>query len=341
MTAGHEGTPENDDPFAYLYRSEGGEQPDQAGAQQRPAYPQPRTSYNQVQRVGERRSPQQPPATGGYGYPPQQQYGGGPQQYGGATQQYPQQQYAGGPGGQQGQQQYGAQGGTREFQAPPPADGYRGAGQQGGGGGGTPNRKGLLIGAVAVVAAVAIGIAFAMTNGDGKGDKGDKAATTPTSVASTAPSTQPTPSATPSQFDSGKTDASTLALAGGSKQSNQWPGASAANGTYVDGMGTPGATVAWNVTVPEDGAYTFFIDYGNAGQDANLALAVNGKPRTNLVNLPNYGHYTDWSKAWGNTTYQWVDLKKGANTLTLTCMPATNCGVNLDQVWLKQGQVKK
>ena len=334
MTAGHEGTPENDDPFAYLYRSEGGDQPDQAGAQPRPAYPQPRTSYNQVQRVGERRSPQQPPATGGYGYPPQQQ------QYAGATQQYPQQQY-GGPGGQAGQQQYGAQGGTREFQAPPPAGGHRGAGQQGGGGGGTPNRKGLLIGAVAVVAAVAIGIAFAMTNGSGDKGKNDTAATTPPSVASTAPSTDPTPSATPTPFDSGKTDASTLALAGGAEKSTQWPGANASGGTYVDGMGAPGATVAWTVTVPEDGPYTLFIDYGNAGKTANLGLAVNGKPRTNQVNLPNYGNYTDWSKAWDNTTYQWVDLKQGANTLTLTCVPGQNCGVNLDQVWLKQGQVKK
>ncbi|MBY8878880.1 carbohydrate-binding protein [Actinacidiphila acidipaludis] len=340
MTAGHEGTPENDDPFAYLYRSEGGEEQDPAGAQ-RPAYPQPRTSYNQVQRVGERRSPQQqPPATGGYGYPPQQQYGGATQQYPqqqytGATQQYPQQQYGG-----QGGQQYGGQG-TREFGSPPPG-GHRGAGQQGGGGGGTPNRKGLLIGAVAVVAAVAIGIAFAMTNGSG-GDKGsnDKAATTPPSVASTAPSSDPSPSATPTQFDSGKTDASTLTLGGGAEKSTQWPGAAASGGTYVDGLGTAGATVTWTVTVPEDGPYTYFIDYGNAGQTANLGLAVNGKPRSNPVNLPNYGNYTDWSKAWDNTTYQWVDLKKGANTLTLTCMPNTNCGVNLDQVWLKQGQVKK
>ncbi|SEN05802.1 carbohydrate-binding protein [Actinacidiphila rubida] len=339
MTAGHEGTPESDDPFAYLYRSEGGEQADPAAAQPRPAN-QPRTSYNQVQRVGERRSPQQPPqATGGYGYPPQQ-YGNGATQ---ATQQYGQQQY--------GQQQYG-NGATQQYQQQPyggqqtyegqPSDGGPGGRRGGHGGDGDgPNRKGLLIGAVAVVAAVAIGIAFAMTNGSGdKGDNAGAGRTTPP-VATSAPTTDPTPSATPSDFDSGKVDASTLTLAGGAKQSTQWPGADAANGTYVDGMGAPGASVLWNVTVPEDGAYTFFISYGNAGADANLALAVNAKPRTDMVNLRNYGSYTDWSKAWDNHTYSWVDLKKGANTLSLTCLPTKNCGVNIDQVWLKQGQVKK
>jgi hypothetical protein len=42
------------------------------------------------------------------------------------------------------------------------------------------------------------------------------------------------------------------------------------------------------------------------------------------------------------TTFSWVDLKKGANTLSLSCTPANqNCGVNLDQFWLKEGQVNK
>lgn len=56
MTAGSNGTPqqpENDDPFAYLYRGEG----DEATQSGRPGIP--RTSYHQVGRVGERRPPQQ------------------------------------------------------------------------------------------------------------------------------------------------------------------------------------------------------------------------------------------------------------------------------------------
>ncbi|WNI16049.1 carbohydrate-binding protein [Actinacidiphila sp. ITFR-21] len=313
MTAGHDGTPENDDPFGYLYRSEGMEQPEPEAPQPRTT---PRTSYNSVQRVGERRpAPPQQPQQGGYGYPQQGQknhgQGQGQPPYGGPQQQ--------------------------GYDTPPPG-GRRGrqSGQD------TPSRKGLLIGAVAVVAAVAIGIAFAMTNGsgdDGKKQADGKATSAP--VTSTAPTTEPTPSATPTEFASPKVDAATLALAGGAQQSNQWPGADAANGTYVDHMGQPGASATWTVTVPRDDSYTLFISYGNAGKDANLTLAVNGTPRSNAVNLNNFGHYTEWDKAWSNHTYQWVDLKKGANTLSLTCVPNTNCGVNLDQVWLKQGQVTK
>lgn len=343
MTAGHDGTPENDDPFAYLYRAEGGEQQDPAGSQpgapyQQP-YGQPRTSYNQVQRVGERRSPQQP-QQGGYGYPPQQPQQGGygypPQQYGGnATQPYPQAR----PPQQYQQQPYGG-----GYEQGGPGGPGSGGGRRGGGPGPEPrSRTGLLVGAVAVVAAVAIGIAFAMTNGSG--DKKKDAAGTSTTAPvdpTTAPSTASTPSATPSDFDSGKTDAATLVLAGGAAKSNQWPGASAANGTYVDHMGTVGASVLWTVTVPQDGPYTFFISYGNAGADAGLTLAVNGKPRSDEVNLANWGKATDWSKAWNTVTYSYMDLKKGSNTLTLSCTPLDkNCGVNLDQVWLKQGHVTK
>jgi hypothetical protein len=136
-------------------------------------------------------------------------------------------------------------------------------------------------------------------------------------------------------------DAATLTLAGGARTSTQWPGADADGGTYVDSMTSVGASATWTVTVPEDGPYTFFVSYGNAGPDAALTLVVNGTPRTDPVNMKNYGHYTDWSKAWSNHTYNWVDLKKGANTLTLACGAGQNCGVNLDQVWLKPGQVTK
>jgi hypothetical protein len=338
MTAGHDGTPENDDPFGYLYRSEGAEQqpePDVLPPRT------PRTSYNSVQRVGERRPPQQP-QQGGYGYPQQGQQPGGngygyPQQ-GQPQQTQQQQQY----GYDQTQQQYGAP--TQQYGAPPqqpsyepPSGGHRGNQN----GSDAPSRKGLLIGAVAVVAAVAIGIAFAMTNSSGSKKQADgKQTTAPAASSGTAPSTQPSTSASaPAPFTSQKVDASTLALAGGAQQSTQWPGSAAS--TYVDHMNAVGASAAWTVTVPKDGPYTLFLSYGNAGQTANLTLGINGKPRATAVNLPNYGNYTTWDKAWGNHTYQWVDLKQGANVLSLTCMPNANCGVNLDQVWLKEGKVKQ
>jgi hypothetical protein len=350
MTAGNDGTPENDDPFAYLYRSEGGEQPDPAGGQPAPGQPGvPRTSYHQVQRVGERR-----PATGGYGYPPQAP----PQQQGGGGYGYPpqapygydqgQQQYAGQYAGPTAQYPQAQGGGHAQPPGPGPYDpqqappGGRRGGPGGPDGGGAPNRRGLLIAAVAVVAAVAIGIAFAMTNssGDDKKQADDK----PTGAVTTtsAPTQSASPSASPTPFDSKKVDASTLQLSGGAATSTEHPGANAAGGTYVDSMANQGATVSWTVVVPKDDKYTFFVSYANAGADATLTLGVNGAARSGGVNLKNYGNATDWAKAWNMTTFNYVDLKKGANVLTMSCTPDdTNCGVNLDQVWLKEGQVTK
>lgn len=333
MTAGNDGTPENDDPFGYLYRSEGGEQQPDPAAVQQPGMP--RTSHHQIQRVGERR-PQPPQQQPSYGYPQQQQQQQSAYGYPQQTQQqppaygYPQQQQQPGPG-QPGRQ------------SPPEQPPYsRRAGGGGQDGGGPPSRKGLLIGAVAVVAAVAIGIAFAMTNGSGNDDKKktDSKATTP-AVTSTAPSKAPSASAAPTPFDSTMVDASTLTLAGGAQQSTEHPGAAAAGGTYVDHLTAVGASATWTVTVPKDGQYTLFTYYGNAGDDATLTLSVNGTPRSGPVNLRNYGHYTDWAKAWNNHTYSWIDLKKGSNTLQLSCQQGNQCAVNLDQVDLKEGQVTK
>jgi hypothetical protein len=343
MTAGNDGAPENDDPFAYLYRSEGGEQQPDPAAVQQPGMP--RTSHHQIQRVGERRpQPPQQHAPSGYGYPQQQQppaYGYPQQQAPAQTQAYGQQPVQQPYGAQQpyadGQQVYDA--GARPPVQPPHSRRAGGGGQQGGG---APNRKGLLIAAVAVVAAVAIGIAFAMTNGSG--DNKDKASDKPpSSVAASATPTQTTPSASaePTPFDSKMTDASGLTLAGGAQQSTEHPGAAAKGGVYVDHMTQVGASVTWTVDVPEDGQYTLFTYYGNAGDDATLTLTINGTPRSDALDLKNYGHYTDWAKAWSNHTYSWVGLKKGSNTLSVSCQQGNQCAVNLDQFQLKQGQVTK
>lgn len=320
MTAGNNGAPENDDPFAYLYRSEGGEGDASGAAPDGATVAQPgvpRTSYNQVQRVGERRPPQQ----GGYGYPQQQPQQ--PQQQAGYDQGYAQQQP------QQPQApQYAQQ--TQQTQYAPHGGGS-GGGSQG------PNRKGLLIGAIAVVVAVAIGIGFAMTGGDGKKDDAqDKPSSPP---ATTAPVTPSQSASTPEPFSSKVVDASTLSLSGTAAQTTAQPGAKAAGGTSVGGF-TPGASASYAFDVPKDGTYTLFISFGNVGEDAGLTLSENGKLRTNPVNMHNYMKTDDWAKAWA-TTYVWVDLKKGPNTLALTCLPGNKCGVNLDQVWMKEGQVKK
>ncbi|MCZ4099546.1 carbohydrate-binding protein [Streptomyces sp. So13.3] len=316
MTAGNNGASENDDPFAYLYRSEGGEGESSGAAPEGATVAQPgvpRTSYNQVQRVGERRPPQQ----GGYGYPPQQ-----PQPQPGHDQGYaPQQpQQAQPPQYTQQQTQYAPHGGGS------------GGGSQG------PNRKGLLIGAIAVVVAVAIGIGFAMTQGGGKKDNAEDKPSTPPS--SSAPVTPSQSASAPEKFSSKVVDAATLVLSGGAARTNAMPGAKAAGGTSVGGLNAVGASAAYTFDVPKDGTYTLFISFGNVGEDAGLTLNENGKLRTNPVNMHNYMKTADWTKAWA-TTYVWVDLKKGSNTLALTCAPGNKCGVNLDQVWMKEGQVKK
>ncbi|MEU4090929.1 carbohydrate-binding protein [Streptomyces sp. NPDC026673] len=313
MTAGNNGAPEpgNDDPFAYLYRQDG-EEPGQAAAAQ-PGVP--RTSYNQVQRVGERRSqqPQQPqqPQQGGYGYP-QQQPGYGQQQpsYGHqqpqATQQFPQ-----GPGGPAG-------GGSRRAASARP---------------GGPNSKGLLIGAVAVVAAVAIGIGVAMAGGD---DDKSQAGSTPTPTANSdggKGDSSGKPSASASATEPGVVDAATLVKAGGARIGSQYKGTLAAGGKYVENMNAVGASVTWKVDVPKDGSYDFWIRYGNAEKDsASATIVVNGKPQSYKPDLKNWGKEGDWNHWY--RSYATLDLKQGTNTLALTCGQGDACHFNLDQLAL-------
>lgn len=93
MTPGNNGasTPEDDDPFGYLYEDgqASGATPPRSGGYgyPGPSAPHqpgvPRTSYNQVRTVGERQ----------YGQVPQQQYGQPQAPHGQQPQQYGQQQY--------------------------------------------------------------------------------------------------------------------------------------------------------------------------------------------------------------------------------------------------------
>jgi Carbohydrate binding module (family 35) len=360
MTAGTNGngnaTPEDDDPFAYLYRQEGGQNPAEGGTTVLPQGPYggpygdqgqthpygtqpysqpgvPRTSYNAVTRVGQTTYGQR----GGYGYPPQQQptaqyaqpQGHPQQQY--AQQQYAQQQY--------GQQQYAQQ--RQQTHAQPEPDGYgpRGGGPGGRRGGGGPRgNRGLLIGAVAVVAAVAVGIGIVVALGDN--DDG-KPGAKPNPGASTPSGGRPrsTPVAKPRSNLPPVTDAASLPLLGGAQTSTEHPGAFGQGGQYVDHMNAPGATVTWKVTVPDAGQYRFNVRYANAGGDAKATLVVNDKPQS--INLGNFSGQNDWGKAW-TRSFGLVTLIKGENTIAVTCGPADQCGFNLDQFALtKSGYPKK
>ncbi|MFF7444139.1 CBM35 domain-containing protein [Streptomyces sp. NPDC008122] len=322
MAAGNEGgnTPEDDDPFGYLYEDgqAAGARPPQGGGYgypgPAPAQPGvPRTSYNQVRTVGERK----------YGHQQQQPYVPPQQQ---AAYGQPQAQYAA-------PETYGAQPQTRAIPA-----------QRGGGSGRGPNTKGLLVGAVAVVAVVVIGIAAAVISNSGneKDKKDDKAggntpSTAPSQVSET-PSTEPSAEKTPEELP--KQDAATLTLGGAATTGTGIKGAKGTNGAYVTLTGE-GSSASWSVDVPNTGEYTLRITYSVPGKDAKTSLTVNGEaPRE--INMGNFAKAPegDWEKGW-TYTYSYVNLNKGSNALKISCEAGDSCEAILDQVYLEAGHTGK
>ncbi|MFB8176267.1 CBM35 domain-containing protein [Streptomyces sp. NPDC055966] len=304
MTPGDNGasTPEEDDPFGYLY-ADGqarGAQPPSGGY----GYP---NSVSRVRAVGERQyGQQQPPA---YGQVPQQGGYGQPNTHYQAPETLP-----GGPAST-----------TRTPQPAPPRRG--------------PNTKGLLIGAIAVVAAVVIGISVAMLNGNSSDNKAGGGAS---DAPSASQSSQPSQSASSSASgDLPKTDAKDLQLGGGASAASAVKGASAAGGTYVAGFNQVGSSVTWTVNgIPDAGKYSVYIGYSVPGKDATATLTVNGTASDSPVGLKNWSHGAagSYEKGW-TKTYSWVQLNKGSNTIKLSCEQGDQCDALIDQMWLVKGWV--
>lgn len=305
MTAGNSGasTPEDDDPFGYLY-ADGqakGAQPPSGGY----GYPH---SVNRVHTVGRRQYGQQPPAA-----PQQQGAYGQPNAHYAAPETLP--------------------GGAPTARHQPQGGGGRGRG---------PNTKGLLIGAVAVVAAVVVGISLAMLT-SGSDDKGENRAggATPTATRSAEPTPSESPTSTASPKELPKIDAKALLLENGTTTASDIPGAKADGGVYVTNFNNVGASVTWNVNgIPEDGKYTLHIGYGVPGKDGTATLTVNGKVSTRPVNLKNWAGAPegDYEKGW-TKTYNYIQLNKGTNTIKISCEEGNQCDANLDQLWLEKGWV--
>ncbi|MEV6395548.1 CBM35 domain-containing protein [Streptomyces sp. NPDC051907] len=326
MTAANNGasTPEDDDPFGYLYadgQAAGATPPGQGrgygypGPAAQPGVP--RTSYNQVRTVGERQYGQQVPQQQAYG---QQGYGQ--------------------PGAQQPTAHYAAPetypGGAPTRQTPQPG----GHGSGGGGRSGGPNTKGLLIGAIAVVAVVVIGIGAALMTSDDKDKKASEPGSSggPTAADTVKPSSEPSASKEPPK-DLPAQDAATLQLGGPARLATDVKGAKGADGAYVSFNGV-GGSASWSVDVPAGGEYTMFITYGVPGKDAKTTLTINGgTPRA--INMSNFARAKegDWEKGW-TRTYAYVNLKPGKNDLKISCEQGDQCEAFLDQVSLKPGQVK-
>ncbi|MEV4341593.1 carbohydrate-binding protein [Streptomyces sp. NPDC049590] len=314
MTPGDNGasTPEDDDPFGYLY-ADGqarGAQPPSGGY----GYP---NMVSRVRTVGERQYGQQP---GPHGQPPQGTYGQGvPQQgaYGQPNAHYQAPETL--PGG-------APPAGRRPA---PPAPGRRG-----------PNTKGLLIGAIAVVAAVVIGIGVAMINGSPDDDEsGNQATPAPTQSQTQSPSPSGSSSPTPGELP--KTDANALQLAGGATKATEIQGAEAVGGAYVGGLNTAGASVTWTVdNIPEAGPYTLFARYSATGEDQAMTVSVNGKEFGSKIGFRNWRKAPegDFAKGW-TRSYVWPALDKGRNTISISCQPGDKCNVLLDHLWIKKGHV--
>ncbi|MFD7230810.1 CBM35 domain-containing protein [Streptomyces sp. NPDC059881] len=322
MTAGNNGasTPEDEDPFGYLYadgQQAGATPPRQGGGYGYPgpaAQPGvPRTSYNQVRTVGERQ----------YGQPqaPQQPYG-----------QVPHQQ----PYGQQPSPQYAAPetypGGAPTRQVPLPQGG-------GGGRGSGPNTKGLLIGAVAVVAVVVIGIGAALWTSGGD-DKDDPRANPGNSAPAdeVGPSDEASNGSEEKPAELPKQDAATLKLGSPAALAKDVKGAQGADGAYVTGFNAVGASVTWNASVEKAGNYRLYVRYAIPAKDANATLTVNGKANTNPIGLKNFIKSSDpnLEKNW-QTTWAPVTLKKGENQLKLSCEQGNQCDAILDYLEVKTG----
>ncbi|MET8078693.1 carbohydrate-binding protein [Streptomyces sp. NPDC005303] len=306
MTSGNNGasTPEDEDPFGYLYADgqANGAQPPSGGGY---GYGYP-NSVNRTRSVGQRQyGQQQAPAApnGPYGQVPQQQ---GQTGYGQPSAHY--------------QAPETLPGGAPTSQQPMP--GYSGGGRSGG-----PNTKGLLIGAIAVVAAVVIGIAIAMAGGDDdKGDKGNQAATTPT----TSQSSEPSPSTSASEAaDLPEADVKTMRLEGGTGVASDVKGAQADGGVYVQGFNQVGASVTWTVNgIKKAGVYRVYVRYSLPAEDANATVTVNGKPSSRPLNMKNFGGLpaNEWQETWAQ-----VSLTKGTNTIQLSCQQGNQCNALLDQ----------
>jgi len=313
MTAEDNGVPEDDDPFAYLYRGQEGD--DARNVAQQPGVP--RTSYQQATQVGRVQYGQPRPQPGGQSQAPQ--YPGQQSQAPQYPGQQPQQQYP----GQQPQQQPAAPQGS---QLPP----------SGGGGGRSRSRSGgsnraVTYGAIGVALAVVVGIGVAVLDSGGT-PKPSPSAAGSGQTASTAPSSASTSPSASATAPSGATNVSGMTLGGGAVVMNNHTGGVSTDGKFVP-LTASGMSVTWNnVTVPTAGPYTFWVHYANAGSAKAdpFTLTVNGKALPNTINLTNWDNINDWNKAW-QRSYSPVTLNAGSNTIAVSYGSGSNAGVNVDQ----------
>ncbi|TDC74491.1 carbohydrate-binding protein [Streptomyces hainanensis] len=278
------------------------------GQPQAPSGPR-QPSYNQVRPVGQRTfGGQQGQQGGGYGYPPQQ---------------HPDARYAAPETRPQGMPP-GGHGGHGRRQAP------------------EPRRNGLLIGAIAVVLAVVIGVGAAIVFSGGEDDNqaDGQETTAPTDDSENGGDDggddEPSEAPTGDTADGGlpAAEMSDLQLSGISVASGL-EGARSSDGSYVAVQNAQNSTITWSFEYDgEPGTYRVNIGYSVASDGQTMAMSFNSTPREDPVEMLNYGA-TQLGEGWYSTWKQ-VELTAGTNTVQLTC--AGSCDVLVDSLTVGENE---
>lgn len=328
MSAGNTGgTPnEGDDPFAYLYRPEDGPQ---GGT---PQAPQPRPpSHHQVRAVGERTYGAQQGYPGQAAPSPRQAPHGYGQQPGPGYQQ-PDAYYAA-PETQHGGSPYGPGPGRSGLPEP------------------EPRRNGLLIGAIAAVTAVVLGVGAAIlfSGDDSQGTAGAEqsqdagGAQEQPGEGETSPEPQDgseggdedgSEEKEPEELPSG--DLTELTLDNGALLESTVGGARSPSSAYISGLNTPGALITWTFDFQGDpGSYKMNVGYSVLRGDQAMSFAVNNALREDQINLRDYAKNNDWATNWV-TTFNYIELAKGQNTILIGCDEGDKCEAIIDRLWITE-----
>ncbi|MFD0383646.1 carbohydrate-binding protein [Streptomyces stramineus] len=307
MTAGNNGTgtPENDDPFAHLYRSEGGDRNTDSG-QAAPQPGVPRTSHHQVRPVGSRQYGQQPPRQ-----QPAPHYAAPETLPGGAPRQ---------PAPPQGGHGGGARPNRRGLLI-------------------------AAIAVVVVVAGGIGAAMVANSGGEkddaktSAGAAGDDKPEADEKDKGKEKEPDKKESGNPSAAGLQKRDAASLRLLGGATTAHDVPKAKADGGLYITGLNAAGAGVEWEVEVKSAYQYRLDVSYGVPGKDGQLTVTANSDPGR-PIRMDNFGgtSESDWAKGYGwKNTWSLVELKQGKNKIKLSCESGNKCDVVLDQLSIRKG----
>ncbi|MDT0322907.1 carbohydrate-binding protein [Streptomyces millisiae] len=208
-----------------------------------------------------------------------------------------------------------------------------------------PRRNGLLIGAIAVVLAVVLGVGAAiMFSGDGDENQADGTETTAPpddssnddgeGGADDEPSDEPTDEDAAGELP--VAELASLQFGGGAGLQTGVANARSDDGSYI--TVTPNSTITWTFDLQGDpGQYYFYTGYSTVSDGQSMSFSVNGTAREDGVDLKDWATGSDeWADSWVST-FNLVDLQEGQNTIQLSC--TSSCDVLIDQFLISEEQL--